>query len=155
MRTLLARLLRRPRRSNRRRGSAVVEFVVTVPIILIVLFGTIEYGNYFNELAMVTNAVRDGARFGSNQGTGTEARTRGAAATRILLEDSGFQCDLADPCTVNSTIINRNGVAMVEITVVIPYNQITHALPRFGATGAGLGLPSRMVAVAAYPLVGI
>ena len=153
MRTLLARLLRRGRRS--RRGSAVTEFVVTVPLILIILFGTIEYGNYFTELAMVTNAARDGARFGSNQSTGTLARTRGAAATRILLEDSGFPCDLSDPCQVNTTVIQRGGVNMIQVTVVLPYKQITHALPRFGTTGSGLGLPSRMIAVGTYPLVGI
>lgn len=145
----------RRRVSRRRRGSAVTEFAITVPLIVVLLFATVEYGNYFTELAVVTNAARDGARFGSNQETGVRARTRGAAATRILLGDVGYPCDLGDPCEVHSSIVQRGGVNMIKVTVSLPYNQVTHALPRFGVTGGGMGIPDKLVATAHYPLVGI
>lgn len=58
----LLRLLRR-----NRSGSAAVEMALVLPLLLTVMFGSAELGNYFmNEHALV-KAVRDGARFAARQ----------------------------------------------------------------------------------------
>ncbi len=151
----MATLRRAPAvRGSKRRGAAAIEFAVTLPLIVFVLFGTVEYGHYFSQLAMVTNAARDGARFGSNQTTLLGARTQGAAATRILLEDVGFACDLADPCAVIGEIVQRSGVTMVKVTVRMPHEPLTHALPSIGVGGGRLGMPSSLTASGIFPVVG-
>jgi len=45
-------------------GSAVVEFAVILPLLLLILYGIIEFGLIFYNKALLTNASREGARFG-------------------------------------------------------------------------------------------
>lgn len=47
-------------------GAAAVEFALVVPLLLLLLFGMISTGFVFNDHLSVTNAVREGARFGSS-----------------------------------------------------------------------------------------
>ena|SRR5437763_11914989 len=44
------------------RGQTMVEFVLVLPIILMVLFGIIQFGLTFNHYVALTDAVRAGAR---------------------------------------------------------------------------------------------
>jgi len=46
------------------KGESVVEFVVVLPLLIILLFGIIEFGIILYDKAVVTNASREGARFG-------------------------------------------------------------------------------------------
>jgi Flp pilus assembly protein TadG len=53
------------RRSSRRarRGGAVVEAALVLPVVLMFLFGILEYGRYVMMLQVLTNAAREGARY--------------------------------------------------------------------------------------------
>ena len=44
------------------RGSLVVEFALVLPIIVLLLFGMIEFGRGYNAKVQLTSAVREGAR---------------------------------------------------------------------------------------------
>lgn len=44
------------------KGAAVVEFAVILPLLLLILFGIIEFGFIFYNQALLTNASREGAR---------------------------------------------------------------------------------------------
>jgi len=46
------------------RGTAVVEFAITAPLLFLILFGIIEFGILLYDKAMITNASREGARAG-------------------------------------------------------------------------------------------
>jgi hypothetical protein len=46
-------------------GSAAVEMALVMPILLVLMFGSFELGNYFLDNHLVTKAVRDGARYAS------------------------------------------------------------------------------------------
>jgi Flp pilus assembly protein TadG len=46
-----------------RRGAAVVEAALVLPVIIVFLFGILEYGRYVMTLQMVTNAAREGAHY--------------------------------------------------------------------------------------------
>ncbi|WP_429886081.1 TadE/TadG family type IV pilus assembly protein [Geoalkalibacter halelectricus] len=46
------------------RGAAAVEFAVVLPLLLLILLGIIEYGLIFYNKQVLTNASREGARFG-------------------------------------------------------------------------------------------
>src|SRR5689334_2010498 len=50
-----------------RNGSAAVELAMVMPLLLVVLFGSVELGNYFMNEHSLVKAVRDGARFAARQ----------------------------------------------------------------------------------------
>ena len=57
-------LLRRTRlEKHSRRGVAVMEAALVLPIVLIFLLGILEYGRYVMTLQVLTNAAREGARY--------------------------------------------------------------------------------------------
>jgi hypothetical protein len=49
------------------RAAAAVEMALVLPILLILLFGSLELGNYFMNEHSLVKAVRDGARFAARQ----------------------------------------------------------------------------------------
>ena len=51
------------------KGSSAVEFALVLPLLLTLLFGTIEFGLLMYDKAVLTNACREGARFGIVKGT--------------------------------------------------------------------------------------
>ena len=44
-------------------GQDIVEFALVLPILMVVLFGIIDFGWIFYSTAMVANSAREGARF--------------------------------------------------------------------------------------------
>jgi len=59
--TVIAKLFRD------RDGSAAAEMAMVAPMLLILLFGSVEIGKYFMDEHTVVKAVRDGARFAARQ----------------------------------------------------------------------------------------
>ena len=49
---------------TKQRGAETVEFAIILPILLIILFGIMEYGIVLYDKAVITNASREGARSG-------------------------------------------------------------------------------------------
>jgi Flp pilus assembly protein TadG len=45
-------------------GIAVIEFAIILPLLLVILFGIIEFGILLYDKAVITNASREGARAG-------------------------------------------------------------------------------------------
>ncbi|MEW5762999.1 MAG: TadE/TadG family type IV pilus assembly protein [Bacillota bacterium] len=51
-------------RSGGEKGQAVLEFALIIPILLLFLFGVIEFGRVFSAQLTVNAAAREGARYG-------------------------------------------------------------------------------------------
>src|SRR2546423_6062073 len=51
-------------RRSQRRGSAVMDAALVFPLLLALMFGTMEYGYYFFVRHTLTGAAREGARVG-------------------------------------------------------------------------------------------
>ncbi len=47
------------------RGAAAVEFALVLPLLMMLVMGGIDWGFYFFQAQVVTNAAREGARAGS------------------------------------------------------------------------------------------
>lgn len=47
-----------------KRGQAMVELALVLPILIILVFGITEFGRIFHSYLLITNASREGARFG-------------------------------------------------------------------------------------------
>ena len=58
----------RRRRQAGSRGAAMVEFVLIAPVFALIVAGVLEFGLAFRDSMTVSNALRSGARVGSNAG---------------------------------------------------------------------------------------
>lgn len=67
------------------RGAALVEAAMVIPLIIVILIGTIEFGLSLADLISVRQGVRDGTRNAvvDNYGTDTSCGLTGAAATAV------------------------------------------------------------------------
>jgi TadE-like protein len=59
---------RRARRPSRRRATVVLEFMVVLPILVIVLVGTVQFGVFYANMQQVALATRVGAEEASQTG---------------------------------------------------------------------------------------
>ncbi len=51
-----------PPNARRDRGAAAVEFVLVLPVLLLLVFGIVDFGRMLNAQIVVTEAAREGAR---------------------------------------------------------------------------------------------
>ena len=54
---------RRKRTSRNERGAAAVEFALLLPLLVVILFGIIEFGIALSRVIAYTSAAREGARY--------------------------------------------------------------------------------------------
>ena len=73
----------RPSRRNGQRGASAVEFAIILPLLLLLVFGSIDFGWLVNRQTTINNAAREGAREGifNPDSAAIEARVRAAAET--------------------------------------------------------------------------
>jgi len=57
--------MRRLTKGTNERGAAAVEFALIVPIVVLLLFGTITTAFVYSDHLDITNAAREGARYGA------------------------------------------------------------------------------------------
>lgn len=53
----------RPHRNKRHKGQTLVEFALTLPILLMLIFGIVEFGRAFQAWVTLENAAREAARY--------------------------------------------------------------------------------------------
>lgn len=87
-------------------GVVAIEFVLIVPIILLLVFGIIEFGRAYNAKVELTAAVREGVRelaLGESDGiAATIAAAPGLDAGAIVVTTSGSPCTAGTPATVTA-----------------------------------------------------
>ena len=90
-------------RRGGQRGAAAVEFALVMPLLLLLVFGIIDFGLMINEKTVVANAAREGARDG--------AISRKEAVIRSSV--AGSLAGLASNATVTVACQKANGAACV------------------------------------------
>jgi len=81
------------RTSKDEHGASLVEFAIVLPVLLVVVFGLVEFGRLVAVTTQVTTASREAARYGiaTGPGTGSEPRyidcvgIRDAARAKVRL----------------------------------------------------------------------
>lgn len=63
-----------------RDGTAAAEMALVTPLLLLLLTGSVELGNYFMDEHILTKAVRDGARYAARQNFSSYTGCNGTAA---------------------------------------------------------------------------
>ena len=93
-----------PRRAERRagsRGQSLVEFAVSVPVFVMLLFGMLEFGFAFNHNLTLEYATREGARSGAALANGTvtipcaEVDNEIIASVQRVLKSPGAPVDIS------------------------------------------------------------
>ncbi|WP_434782505.1 TadE/TadG family type IV pilus assembly protein [Ferrovum myxofaciens] len=121
------------------RGVAAVEFALIFPLMLLLMFGIIELGTMMYDQIMVTNAAREGARWGSVQsvslahpiscsdvsgiqggptcsGSGSGSNACMVASNYAANSLISYQGGSNNSPTVTVNCMNNNGIA-IEVTV--------------------------------------
>ena len=114
-------------RRDPRRGGAAVEFALVLPIFLLLVMGTVDYGYYFFSDQVMAGAAREGARAGSMVEPGSSAAAAVAAA-HAYMSANGINCPGGVECVtpVNVTTYAVTGptgnvLTMNKIQVTIRY----------------------------------
>ncbi|MEA2971860.1 MAG: hypothetical protein QOG82_318 [Actinomycetota bacterium] len=99
------------------RGAAVVEFALVLPVLVLFVFGIIEFGRAYNARIELTSAVREGARAVALGGDGVAATRAGAPglpSTKITV--------IPTACPANPTpTTNASVVATYPFQYSIPF----------------------------------
>lgn len=103
-------------RNKSQRGQAIVEFAIVLPLLLVLLFGVIDFGRALQTYITINNASREGARLGSiNPDADVEAKVRDAAG----------EFDNADLTVATSFPDGKASGESVVVDVDYEYNFIT------------------------------
>ncbi len=71
-------------RTVRDRGAVAVEFAIVVPVLLLIVFGIIDFGRAINAQIVLTGAAREGVRLAALGYSSAEVQARVAAAAPDL-----------------------------------------------------------------------
>lgn len=115
------------------RGAAAVEFAILLPLLLMLVLGTIEFGRAYNAQIILTNAARDGVRvmaINNNPTAATTAAQNAAASVSSTIPTSAV--------TVSPTTCSTG----TQVTVTLNYtlSTITGIAGPFSMTGKGVML---------------
>jgi Flp pilus assembly protein TadG len=115
--TITGSLARAQRFGAGQRGQAMVEFALTAPILVLLLFGLVELGNGMNSYLTVLASARDGARLGA-QGSASDSDIKNliTVETARLPVTIPSTCSPGTPgmCVSHST---TGGVNSVQVEV--------------------------------------
>lgn len=95
-------------------GAALVEFALVVPILLILVFGIIDFGLYFFNDLQLTQVARDAARYVS-VGNVAEANAAIGNATLISTTITGQTIDPASPGQEASVVLTATYTALTPL----------------------------------------
>lgn len=129
--------------SNQQHGQSVLEFAMVLPLMLLIVFGIIEFGRAYYQYNTLTKAIRDGARYmskhiystayetstknlivyGNTAGTGTPVLP-GLTAARIVLTPTPSGATLASPPDWLTVSVNAYPFSSL-VPTFIPMSNVT------------------------------
>lgn len=117
-----------PRRSSRR-GSAAVEFALTAPVLLLIIFGVIDYSWYIKQATDVVHATRQGLRAGVKlpRTEGPDAAAEAQATT--VLQTYGIDCSSTHRCRIRASRTQLEGLFAVVLHVQVEYEPLIGLVP--------------------------
>jgi Flp pilus assembly protein TadG len=109
-----------PRHWSAETGAELIEFAIVLPLMLLVLFGIIDFGLLFQRYHVVTNAAREGARVAVLPGYGdADVQTRVAQ----FLTAAGLTETATVPPPVRSSVsLGAQCISVVSVSVDYPYS---------------------------------
>jgi Flp pilus assembly protein TadG len=93
-----------------RAGAALVEFALTVPFLLMMTMGVVDFSRYLNTWNVAETVARDGCRYGAtitNNTAGNGPATKTDIEDTAALETMNVLADVGIPC-INGCIVDAN-----------------------------------------------
>ena len=118
-------------RSKKQEGASLVEFALLAPFFVVLLFGLVEFGLSIYDKELLTNANREGARYGVVYTTPLKTATEITTKVQDYLTKSGF----TDTATINVTGAAGDSGSSLTVSVTYPYT--FQVLPHFVSTLTG------------------
>ena len=108
-------------RKRRERGQSLVETAVVFPILLLLLAAIIDFGRAFDTYIVLTNAAREGARFGAVNPAMTETEIKQIVIDDVLGSGTNIT-PIVEFDTDNVTVDGQqDGSEEVTVTVTYPF----------------------------------
>lgn len=99
------------------RGVAAAELAILLPVLLLILFGTIEFGMMMYGREVVTNAAREGARYG------IVAQAPPVTAAQMITQATNYLTGTGvNPASVVFTVPACCGATGTPVTMAATYN---------------------------------
>jgi Flp pilus assembly protein TadG len=131
-------------RKARDRGSAAVEFALVVPVLLLIVFGIIDFGRLLNAQITLTEAAREGVRLAALGDPDAAVQARVAAAAPDL---KGVIVTVTSSCPPGA-----GPAANAQVDVSDPFSFITPIGAIAGLFGDfGVGGPMELTAQGVMP----
>ncbi len=117
------------RKLKREDGAAAVEFAIVFPLLIVLVFGIIEFSVALYDKAMITNASREGARAGI---VFSDPRISDDEIRSVVNNYCGNHLITFGSGTAITTTINRSGNSAGDsLTVTVAYQYSFLILPSF------------------------
>ena len=132
------------------RGAELIEFALTLPLLLLLVLGIIEFGFLFQEYEVVTNAAREGARIGSLIPSAGYTTNEAKVRAQDYLTAGGLKIAQALPVptvALSQVAITGTGKCIQVVTSTVTYQ---HPVPFVSGIMSYFGSP-----MAAIPLRGV
>lgn len=104
------------------RGATLVEFAIVAPLLLLIVFGTIEFGFLFLQNLDVRNGTREAARLASVNGTNSTATNAELKAQTLARMDESANVTLWFQRS------GGNAGSTVRVCMEKPFTPVTHVL---------------------------
>ena len=146
--------MRRVRRRVRsERGAELIEFALTLPLLLLLVLGIIEFGFLFQEYEVVTNSAREGARLAALIPSAGYTTDEAKARATDYLTAGGLDLAQAIPApTVVQSQVNITGTpkCVSAYTVTVNYQ---HPVPFLSGIMNYFGSPLAMIPLKAVAVM--
>jgi Flp pilus assembly protein TadG len=110
------------KRERRERGQSLVETAVVLPILLLLVAAIVDFGRAFDAYIVLTNAAREGARFGSVKPTLAEAEVKQIVVDDVLGSGTNIT-QMTDFTADNVTVVGQTENAeVVKVTVTYEFD---------------------------------
>ncbi len=138
------------RRATREDGQALIEAALTIPLLLLLAIGILEFGRAYQTWEILTNAAREGARIAvvpSPEAGAAEARVREYMQLGRLSKFASAEVIVNRNASIT---VNGNPVSATQVTVNYPFDfvvlkPVARLIP--GATTLGNSLAMQATAV--------
>lgn len=122
---------RMARHTQRDRGAAAVEFALLLPLLLLIVFGLVDFGRALNAQITLTQAAREGARVDALGESNVVSRTQAAATglTGVTVSES-YACQAGDGALGKDAKV----IATYSYSLITPVSAIAGL---FGGSGYG------------------
>ncbi len=125
---------------NNKYGTAIVEFAIVLPLLLLILMGIIEFSFVLYDKAVLTNASREGARAGivSQNPRVDDPTIRGIVKNYCKTFLITFGADTLEDTHIAISPASRDGLPFgTDLTVTVNYRYDFLVLPSFMGTVLG------------------